>query len=463
MIPMSAGQIREYYSQPEISKAMLEFCENRETVPVYNNDKFGKRPDAIFYQRDFQALINNGAAVFLSSLERWANPLSLRTGMKREEMDRLRLGWDFVIDIDCKRDLSYAKRAAIIILDMLEMYGVQSYTVKFSGSRGFHIILPFEIFPETFGGRPTKDQFPELPRMLIDYIIDFTKKEMRKEFNEDPATILELDRGVISQRHLVRVPYSLHFKTGLASIYLTREGLENFEPEHAKPGNFSVLNMKLNPKGSETSTLLGAAKLWEQSKSIAIPRKHSVLQHGDFKLLAGAVPTEFFPPCMKSILAGLKDGRKRSVFLLVTFLAHVGWSQSDIFKLLEKWNGKNSPPLEESHIAFTLHNQFSRREPQMAPNCSNQAYYKDIGVCHPDSFCKSVQNPVTYALKKFKNGKKQFFRGRWMRCVVCGHAWKIRKGYGLPARCGRCGSKNIRLVEDNEFYRSNKFRRQKNV
>ncbi|MBM3204333.1 hypothetical protein FJZ55_10580 [Candidatus Woesearchaeota archaeon] len=39
---------------------------------------------------------------------------------------------------------------------------------------------------------------------------------------------------------------------------------------------------------------------------------------------------------------------------------------------------------------------------KLPPNCNNEAYYKGIGVCQPDSLCKKIKNPVNYTLIRWK-------------------------------------------------------------
>ena len=40
---------------------------------------------------------------------------------------------------------------------------------------------------------------------------------------------------------------------------------------------------------------------------------------------------------------------------------------------------------------------------RLPPNCDNDAYYKTIGVCKPDSLCAHIKNPVNYTLLRWKD------------------------------------------------------------
>ena len=118
-----------------------------------------------------------------------------------------------------------------------------------------------------------------------------------------------------------------------------------------------------------------------------------------------AIPKQFFPPCIKNILKGLEDGRKRSVFILINFLRSLGWDFDSIEKELYEWNKRNKEPLRENYIASQL--KWHKKNPiYLPPNCDNRNYYLDIGVCQPDPLCKGIKNPVTYSFKSRRRYRK---------------------------------------------------------
>ena len=43
----------------------------------------------------------------------------------------------------------------------------------------------------------------------------------------------------------------------------------------------------------------------------------------------------------------------------------------------------------------------------LPPNCDKD-YYKGIGVCQEDDFCKLIKNPVNYTTKKFFINNSEF-------------------------------------------------------
>src|SRR3989344_6262880 len=88
---------RLYYSQPKIQEALLAFGMNREISPRYF-EGFGKRPDILQYPSDIMGLVNKGATSFHCSEELWNDVLQLNSDITKEEMDKLRKGWDLLID-----------------------------------------------------------------------------------------------------------------------------------------------------------------------------------------------------------------------------------------------------------------------------------------------------------------------------------------------------------------------------
>jgi len=349
---------RLYYSNPKVQEALLKFSKDREVVPKYF-EGFGKRPDALQYISDIMNLVKKGATSFHCSEELWEDPLKLSSEISQEEMSELRKGWDLLIDVDSKY-LDYSKIAAKLIIKAFEEHGIKNYGIKFSGSKGFHIILSGKAFPEIFDGQNTREMFPEWARAICEYLIEKIRPEYNKIisegevnfeaikertnlskadlmeircpecgsegkkgkivvlkcpecgtiierpnpkttkrklmcFNEGCAGKLEvvkeedyfycekckyssrskmqeesdknivytkeareakysedfeeqvsghklagLDLVLVAPRHLFRMPYSLHEKTALASIVLTKEEIENFNPQDADPLKVNV-------------------------------------------------------------------------------------------------------------------------------------------------------------------------------------------------------------------------------
>lgn len=165
-----------YYSRKDVLEALYRFSQNREISPQYF-EGFGKRPDSFQYHSDILALVKNGATSFHCSEEIWQDPLQLSTDLDEEQLNDLRTGWDLIIDIDCKW-IDISKKAVQAIIRALEINNVKNIGIKFSGSKGFHIIIPWQAFPEAIGEIQTKDMFPEWPKAIVNYLKELSRPRL---------------------------------------------------------------------------------------------------------------------------------------------------------------------------------------------------------------------------------------------------------------------------------------------
>jgi len=190
-----------YYSRKDIQQAMFDFCRHRETIANFNNKFFAKRPDCFDYPTDIINSARQGATSFHCSEELWENPLEINTNMTPEQYNEIKIGWDLLIDIDSKY-LDYSKIAAKLLISALEYHNIKNIGIKFSGSKGFHILVPFKAFPKQVSGELTKDHFPEWPRLIAKYLFNMIKKPMNEEILKlsNPDELKE--KGELVSRHL---------------------------------------------------------------------------------------------------------------------------------------------------------------------------------------------------------------------------------------------------------------------
>lgn len=216
----------------------------------------------------------------------------------------------------------------------------------------------------------------------------------------NPYSIIEVDTILIAPRHLYRMPYSLHEKSGLASVVIEPEKVMGFEKEMAQPEKAKVSKEKFLDRGAKGES---GGRLLLQALDFEVKKEEKDYREefkGEMIKIEGAIKEEFFPPCMKLMLEGLGDGRKRAVFCLINFLGQIGWEEKEIKDFLLKWNKeKNKEPLRENLILGQLNH--AKRD-KLPPNCDNAGYYKDMGVCRPEKLCERIKNPVNYAILKWK-------------------------------------------------------------
>ncbi len=488
--------ILKHYKRRDIQEAMVLASQDREVSVRFGDGGFGKRPDILSYPSDVLEFAKKGATSFHVSEERWRNVMQISTGMKKQELDASRKGWDLVLDIDCKL-WDYSKLIAHLMVQELRAHGITSITAKFSGNKGFHIAVPFEAFPKEVHGEPIHLLFPEGVRRIAEYLTgrikpklldyikahdslvniardlglredEFSKKicsqckkaqkreQDKIEFhclsceNKEDGTsadkfkvcakcgkimqkldvtgvvrcvyckntkfveeldldpLLQVDTVLISSRHLYRMPYSLHEKSGLCSIPLDLDVILQFDRSLAKPELVNVALPFLSSEdvipGEATQLILEAFDaLPDSQKNDADEKEKIVKKFGsafEEETLQTAIPAEFFPPCMKIGLQGMKDGKKRFMFMLVNFLLSTGYDYAAIDAVLEEWNKRNPDPLREVLLKGQVRYAEQTRKKVMPPNCDNQGYYKDMLICQPDGLCGRIKNPVQYAKRR---------------------------------------------------------------
>ena len=96
------GTVLRHYKREDIQKEMILHSQNKEVVGSFKGEGYAKRPDTLSYPRDIIELAKTGITSFHASEELWSNPLQLDPLLKKQDIEKLRIGWDLVIDIDCQ-------------------------------------------------------------------------------------------------------------------------------------------------------------------------------------------------------------------------------------------------------------------------------------------------------------------------------------------------------------------------
>ncbi len=426
---MNLREIYAYYSRPDIQSFFMQFSRNREVVGVFKNGSYSTRPNTLVYPQDIVAMVKEGSVEFHSSIERWSQPMSLRS----DNYEPLRTGWDVIFDLDCSM-FEHGKIAAKVLSWALEKHGIKGYSMKFTGGTGFHVGIPWESIPRKIDYKPALRMFPELPRGMGLYLKEYMRERLERELLKayqmeqlaeqakksvgeisgdrsvlDPFKIVELDTVLISPRHLFRMPYSLNKNSFLASLPVKPGQLDSFNREDADPLKHEIkvkAGFLDSAEANEAEMLVAETVDWLSKRRLKEERKAAYRER-----ITEAVPAELFPPCMKNILEGLPDGRKRSVFILSTFLRSVKWGWPEVEKTVSEWNQKNKPPLRENYVRGQIRWHKSQKRDILPPGCVNTGWYESFGVCRPDNFCggpaKTVKNPVNYPWRRMRRSYRE--------------------------------------------------------
>lgn len=498
-----------YYSNPKIQEVLFKFAKGREVVPRYF-EGFGKRPDSLQYPSDIMGLVNKGATSFHASEELWKDPLRINSEMDGEELAEERDSWDLLIDVDSPF-LDYSKIATKLLIASLEYHGIKNYGVKFSGNKGFHIIVSGKAFPEKFEEQETKKMFPEWARAISLYLMDWIRRDYDKEVSkiltnfealekrtnlskEDlmkrrctncntPAQkgkivkfrcdrcgneverknikinkrklkcfdtscsgeleiieereyyycencktkegrnvdsennpeyfekhetasaqkIASLDLVLVAPRHLFRMPYSLHEKSALASIVLDKEQIDGFSPRDANPFNVKIIEYVKEPERGEATQLLSSAIEWsrgsKEKEEVLLKKKYAYDKNYE-NLDFSNVTEEMFPAPIKKLLKeGLEDGKKRGLFILLTFLKSLNFPSEYINNKIREWNKLNKPPLKEGYIRSQIDWHLRQKKRIMPPNYDNESFYKDLKLIDKK---QDAKNPLSEVMRKMR-------------------------------------------------------------
>src|SRR3989344_2346425 len=457
---------RLYYSNPKVQEALLEFSKNREVVPRYF-ESFGKRPDTLQYNSDIMGLVNKGATSFHASEEIWHNPLEINSDMSSKELENMRKSWDLLIDIDSPF-LDYSIEAAKLLVKELEYNGINSYGIKFSGSKGMHIIVPAKAFPENFNGIETKKMFPEWPRAIVQYLMIKIKPEYNKRITELGINFEAVkERMNLSEKDLVSIqcpncnnpvnktnfiyficekcnnPYQRpNFKVTKKKIRCTDDSCSGFmsvikEEDYYFCSNCKTrLQMNIGDKEGLSRQRHTTIESRESKKDITVEGFNKELAGEkiaslDLDLLAEAlkwksqnepqenikriseefmadftgVTEEMFPQAIKQLLKGLQEGRKRGLFILLTFLKSLNYPNDYISQKINDWNKKNDPPLKDGYVKSQLDWHFKQKKKILPPNYSNDSFYKDLKLIDKTPADK---NPLVEVMRKLRKSKENF-------------------------------------------------------
>ncbi len=507
-----------YYSNPKLQEFFFNFARNREVVPSYMMQSFGKRPDSFQYPSDIMAAVRKGATSFHASEELWKDPLQLSSDFSQVELSSLRKSWDLLIDVDSPF-LDYSKIATKLLVKALEKHRVKNYAMKFSGSKGFHIIVPSKAFPAEFKSNSTKDMFPGWPRAICEYLMNYIKPEYNKivkslgvnyqaikertnlskedileilcpncsnkvektnlvtfkcdrcgtpyikpnykltqkklkctrescpgyfvvmkeeeyflckkcsyssldktafqtsnitihtakaKQSKNPEQVKEeisgealgsLDLVLVAPRHLFRMPYSLHEKTALASVVLGKEEIDNFSPQDANPFKIKLRSFYPDANPGEAELLLETALNWKSSRETEKEKEFVKKYSSTSKIDVSNVPESLFPKPIIKLLNGLQEGRKRGLFILLTFLRSLNFSPDYIIKKIHDWNKLNSPPLKDGYVKSQIDWHLKQKKMILPPNYSNLNFYKDLNILDSDY---KEKNPVSEVLKRIR-------------------------------------------------------------
>jgi hypothetical protein len=142
-------------------------------------------------------------------------------------------GYDLFIETDCAEDIDRARRDIKKVMQFFDKYNVR-YSLKSSGSKGFHLLSPYEDFmflklPIYIHNKPDDDQ--------MDLVTLFKRLAL------DISTVLNaptIDTSVQDIKRVTKVAYSIDVKSGMVAYPL--DDIDSFQRDMFTPHNVLKLN-----------------------------------------------------------------------------------------------------------------------------------------------------------------------------------------------------------------------------
>jgi hypothetical protein len=239
--------------------------------------------------------------------------------------------------------------------DMIELY--------FSGSKGFHIVIPYQIF----GLRPNRD---------LNIKNKMLAKLVAKQCNSN-----NIDLSIYDRRRLFRLPNSINSKSGLYKIPINYETLKTITLNElielaSNPAIDKDIFLKPDfiPKSAShyklVYSMIDKKKEYKKNlrndnakKKITIPKKRRPLL-----------------PCVVNLLkTGTTEGsRNMTAIAMASSIMQSGISRDDTEKVMIDWNMLNDPPLSEQELVTTITSAYRELNHGRCYGCTS---FKDLGYC----------------------------------------------------------------------------------
>lgn len=251
------------------------------------------------------------------------------------------------LDIDDK-DLHVAFVKLESTLEQLRKHGVKRYLINFSGSKGFHIYIPFE------------------PVRLFNY-----RKTVMAWLNKVGA-LQFLDASALEPRRVMRLPATVNTKSGLHCITLGNDLHYSFKQviERSIDNQLEDFDLIYNVGISKEFLNIDGKVATEQAQS-----KPQTVESESSKLFTDITT---FPPCMKRLVMLAVEGvdlNHTERMEMGIFLNHVFGGDVEKVALFYSKMSDYNPSVTKYHLQYLIDNK------QKLMRCDN---LNDFDICCED-------------------------------------------------------------------------------
>lgn len=233
---------------------------------------------------------------------------------------------------------------------------VEQVMLYFSGSKGFHVIIPHEVF----GWAPSADLNTKLKCVMT---------QIQKELGTG-----RIDGRIYDRKRLFRIPNSINGKSGLYKIPLTLDELMKISSYEELKQIASKPKLAMFPVPVYSKESQEAFEEWIQAHQ---EQKHARRHTGTIKIPEGG---RQLLPCVEAILReGVGEGsRNNTAVAVASSILQSGKTLEETENILYEWNERNDPPLEGHELHAVLMSAYRMFESERFYGCST---FKDLGLC----------------------------------------------------------------------------------
>lgn len=260
---------------------------------------------------------------------------------------------------DLEKDFEKLKRDVLLITRrLITMFNLKEQDIKyyFSGSKGFHIIIPHEIF----GISPIRDLNDKYKILAIEL----------KSYTITKA----VDTRIYDTKRLFREPNTINTKTNLYKVQMSLDQIRkityNELLEYASsPKDLFDVEVEYNPKAEQAFNSLIEQVKERQKKSI------------NHKIARQMLENKELLPCVKYILqnGAQKGGRNNTAMALASALFQRNEDKEYVENIMDTWNRtKLDEPLPEKELEATVRSAFNNVRDGKRYGCGA---FIDMGIC----------------------------------------------------------------------------------
>ena len=260
---------------------------------------------------------------------------------------------------DLEKDYDKLRKDVLLLIRKLKtVFHLQEDNIQifFSGSKGYHIIIPYEVF----GIEPSKD-LNDRYKLIVTELKSYTITK-------------SIDTRIYDSKRLFREPNTINTKTGLYKVYMTIDQVREFSYDDLIKRASAVqeigqVNKEYNAKSDVAFNQMINDLKERQKKTINHKVARQMLQNKELL------------PCVKYILqnGAQKGGRNNKAMALASALFQRNEDRAYVEQIMDTWNRtKLDEPLPERELELTVRSAFNNVNDGRRYGCGA---FIDMGIC----------------------------------------------------------------------------------